>query len=313
MHLVLILYALFGSIFTIGNHSFEYAHPFFIVGSRMTLAGILLISFQLFRNPRSLKIDSYIAIRLILLAFFNIFLTNVCEFWGLQYLTSGKTCLLYSFSPFISALLSYFILSETLSRTKWIGLIAGFLGFIPILMTQSSKEIAAGTFFFFSWPELSIIVAAGASVYGWILIRQLVKEKDMHPFSINAYSMIIGGLLSLGWSYYMENAFWSPLPVSNYVGFLETTLAMLVISNFICYNLYGYLLKTYTATFMSFAGFTTPIFVVLFGWLFLDETAPWQFWFSLTAVFLSLYVFHREELKPGFVLVKQKIRNKTRP
>lgn len=305
MHLVFLLYALFGSVFTIGKFALECAQPFFIVGSRMTFAGILLLAFQFFRDRNSLKIDGYIALRLGLLAFFSIFLTNICEFWGLKYLTSGKTCLLYSFSPFISALLSYFVLSETLSRTKWIGLIAGFLGFIPILTTQSSEELAAGTFFIFSWPELAVIVAAAASVYGWILIRQLIKEKGMSPFSINGYSMLFGGIMSLAWSFLMENASWTPLPVTNYVGFLESALALLLISNFICYNLYGHLLKSYTATFMSFAGFTTPIFAALFGWFFLGETMPWQFWLSLTAVFLSLYIFHREEIKPGFVHVKQ--------
>jgi drug/metabolite transporter (DMT)-like permease len=56
---------------------------------------------------------------------------------------------------------------------------------------------------------------------------------------------------------------------------------------------------------MSFAGLSTPIFAVLFGWLFLDETTPWQFWCSLSIVFFSLYIFHKEEVQPGFIYTEE--------
>lgn len=305
MPLVFLLYALFGSVFTIGKQSLEYAQPFFIVGSRMAIAGVVLLAYTLYKGQLSLRLDRFCVIRLLLLGVFNIFLTNVCEFWALQYLTSGKTCLLYSASPFLSALLSYFILSEVMSARKWLGLLTGFLGFLPILLTTSLEEESVGSLFIFSFPELALLAAATSSVYGWILIRQLVNEKELPPIVVNGWSMLAGGIITLAYSYIWEN--WNPFPVyaGQFSGFLQTTLAMLVISNFICYNLYGYLLKRYTATFMSFAGFSTPIFVALFGWLFLGETVPWQFWCSLSIVAFSLYIFHKEEVQPGFIYTKK--------
>lgn len=311
MHLVFLLYALFASIFTIGKLSLECAQPFFIVGSRMTVAGILLLAYMFFKDRSAFKLDSFSLKRLFLLGVFNIFLTNVCEFWGLQYLTSGKTCLLYSISPFISALLSYVILSEVMNTRKWIALITGFLGFLPIIMTHSAEEQSVGSLLIFSLPEIALLSAATFSVYGWILIRQLVNEKDLSPLMINGCSMFLGGIITLLYSYSTE--IWNPVPIyeGRLLGFLETALAMLVISNIICYNLYGHLLKQYTATFMSFAGFTTPIFAVLFGWIFLGETTPWEFWFSLSIVFLSLYIFHKEEVRPGFIYQKSEEEKKT--
>lgn len=300
MYFTLLLYALFGSVFTIGKQSLQYAQPFFIIGSRMTAAGMLLLAYMFLRDRKSFKFDAFSISRLFLLGLFNIFLTNTCEFWGLQYLTSGKTCLLYSISPFIAALLSYFILSEVMNARKWLGLTTGFIGFLPIILSHTDEEKLAGSLFIFSLPELAVLGAATFSVYGWILIRQLVNEKNLNPLIINGISMTIGGLMTLLHSYWIEN--WNPLPIfeGKEWGFIETTLAMLVISNFICYNLYGFLLKRYTATFMSFAGFSTPIFVVLFGWTFLGEAVPWQFWCSFVVVFLSLYIFHKEEIKSDF-------------
>jgi len=78
--------------------------------------------------------------------------------------------------------------------------------------------------------------------------------------------------------------------------FLGCTLLLMIISNAICYNLYGKLLKKYSATFMSFAGFTTPLFTALFDWLKFGEVASWHFYLSATIVFGGLLIFYQEEL-----------------
>ncbi|MCV5950917.1 DMT family transporter, partial [Escherichia coli] len=68
------------------------------------------------------------------------------------------------------------------------------------------------------------------------------------------------------------------------------------------YNLYGTLLKRYSATFMSFAGFTTPLFTALFGWLVLGEIVTWPFYVSFCIVLLGLVLFDQEELKQSYQL-----------
>src|SRR5581483_9057782 len=146
MFFVFLLYALFASIFTVSKQALYFAEPFFLVGARMLLAGILLLGFQYVKDKGALLIKKGTLVRLLLLALLNIYLTNVFEFWGLKYLTSFKTCFIYSLSPFLAALFSYFLLSETLSFKKWMGLAIGFLGFIPILLKQTHEEEIAGSF-----------------------------------------------------------------------------------------------------------------------------------------------------------------------
>ena len=104
MYLVFLLYALFASVFTISKTGLQYAEPFFFVGSRMALAGAILLAYQFFMKRDQFLLRKEHLAKFLGLAFFNIYVTNVLEFWGLQYLTSFKTCFIYSLSPFVSAL-----------------------------------------------------------------------------------------------------------------------------------------------------------------------------------------------------------------
>jgi len=286
---VLLLYALFASVFTIAKTGLAYVQPLFFVGTRMVSAGIILLSYQFFVKKQTFALDRKTWRRLFLLAIFSIYLTNIFEFWGLSYLTSSKTCFIYSLSPFLSAIFSYVLFSEKLTKKKWIGLIVGFLGFTPLLLYQTSAEEEIGQFFFFSWAELAVIMAVICSVYGWILLKQLVNEHALSPLTANGISMLTGGILALAHSFAVEN--WQPFPVTNYPIFLECAILLTFISNLICYNLYGSLLKRYSPTFMSFAGLTTPLFAALFGWLSLGERVAWPFYLSFLIVLMGLLLF----------------------
>lgn len=269
MYLVFLLYALFASVFTVSKIGLEYAQPFFFVGVRMALAGLLLLGYQFFFNRSQFALRKEHLVTFVALAIFNIYLTNVLEFWGLQYLTSFKTCFIYSFSPFASALFSFLIFSERLSIKKWLGLLIGVIGIMPALLTQTSAEERAGQFLIFSWAELSVMTAAFCSVFGWILLKQLVQKEGYSPLMANGFSMLLGGIFSLGHSFAVEE--WHPFPVVEYVPFFECALFLIVVSSLICYNLYGYLLKRYSATFISLAGLSTPLFTALLGSFFLAK------------------------------------------
>lgn len=295
MFLVILVFALFASVFTTAKTALDYTSPLFLVGSRMFLAGSLLLVYQYLFNYQQFKFRKKDLPLLGLLALFTIYLTNVFEFWGLKHLTSFKTCFIYSLSPFLSALFAYLALKETMSLKKWVGLLIGFLGFIPILLSQTSSEEETGKFLLFSWAEIAVILAVICSVYGWILLKKVVSERDYSPIMANGISMLLGGSLALFHSFLVDE--WNPLPVTEYEPFITCALILIVISNFICYNLYGYLLKQHSATFLSFAGLTTPLFTALYGWLYLGEIVNWPFYLSFAIVFSGLFLFYQEELK----------------
>ncbi len=298
MHLVILLYALFASLFTLQKDTLNYCDPFFMVGSRMLFAGLILLAYIAIRyRPVSFKFKPAHIGGIAALALSQIYLTNIFEIWAIKHMISSKACLLYSLSPFISALVAYVILKETMSRKKMLGMFVGFLGLMPIIFAQTSEEISSGTFLVFTVAELAMVGAVFTSVYGWIQLKKVMTDTSFSPLMANGLSMTIGGVLALMHSYFSGEQ-WAPLPVSNMQPFIVNTIVMCLISNLICYNLYGYLLKRFSATFMSFVGLITPLFASLFGFIWLNEIITWHYFVSMVLFSVGLIVFYREEMRP---------------
>lgn len=299
--IVVFMYSIWSSIFGIAKIALQYAPPLFLTGSRMILGGLILLVYLLLK-PSLLKLKKNQWLSILFLALFSIYLTNILEFWALQYLTAGKACFMYSFSPFFAAFFSYLHFGEKLNTKKILGLILGFLGILPVLWVQTGQESLMTAFSFFSWPTLAIIGAALCSVYGWVLLRLIVKDQMISPITANSMSMLIGGAAALLHSFYIDP--WNPLPLPSYQlpPFMGWALLMVCISNILCYNLYGLLLKRFTATFLSFMGLLSPIFASLYGWVFLGEPLSWVIFVSTAIVCLGLGIVYSEELRQGYIL-----------
>lgn len=124
-------------------------------------------------------------------------------------------------------------------------------------------------------------------------MKKLVRDKNYSPVMVNGLTMSAGGILALLTTFSYGDFF----PITNIASFSGWLFTVIIISNLICYNLYGYLLKHYSATFLSFAGFICPLFAALYGWGFLGEKITWHFFASSTFVFFGLYLYYREEIK----------------
>ncbi|MFM8453997.1 MAG: DMT family transporter [Gammaproteobacteria bacterium] len=295
MLLVVLLYALFASIFSLSKIALDASEPYFFIGSRMLFAGLVMVVVQLFRDRASLRINKSQFLSLFFLGLTATYITNIAEIWALNHTGSAKVCLLYSLSPFASAFIAYVVLKEKLNKAKWIGLLIGMLGLIPVTYIQTQTEISEGTLFSFSKAELVMLIAVFASVYGWILLKKVLQNYNTSFITANGVSMSIGGSLALLHSF-LSGETWQPLPISDVPAFLKGALLICLISNFICYNLYGYLLKKFSATFMSFAGLVTPLFAALFGHYFLEEQISWHYYLALGIFGIGLSLFYKEEL-----------------
>jgi len=308
MILVILLYFLFASTFTLGKAALSYVTPFLFIGMRMIVGGIvLLLYYRFFLNKRLMiqKKDYHLFIRIII---FHIFCAYALEYWALDYVHSAKACLLYNLSPFITALLSYALYDQRLSYQQISGLIIGFLAFIPILIAQTPQELNGWHLSFISGYELALIASVISSAYGWLIMKNLIN-KGYSFIMVNGIGMTGGGLLALILSFSKEGlpllknvAIFSPTLARHYGTFGESiimlcvySLALIIIANIICYNLYGYLLNRYSPTFLSFAGFLTPLFAALLGWICLSEPVTWHFFLTIGLVIIGLYLFHEKK------------------
>lgn len=299
---VVAMYGIWSSMFSLAKIALQYSPPFFLTGARMAIAGLILLGYLFLTKRSSFRITWHQWLSIGFLAFFSIYLTNVLEFWALQYLSAAKACFIYSLSPFFAAFFSYLHFNEKINLRKAVGLSIGFLGIIPVLLLQTGGEELLNAFSFFSWPSLAMVGAALCSVYGWVILRLIVKDQMISPVMANGSSMIIGGSLAFAHSFFAEP--WHPLPVmtNHLYPFLGWIVLMAFISNIICTNLYTLMLRRFTVTFLSFIGLLSPIFASLHGWLFLGEPLSLMIFLSTGVVCLGLWVVYAAELKQGYII-----------
>jgi drug/metabolite transporter (DMT)-like permease len=315
MWLILLLYLLMASTFTLAKTAVFYMYPVYFIGLRMIIAGCILLGYLFWfkkEHWRSIAPDRW---QFAQIALFHIYCAYVFEFWALQYLTSSKTCLLYSLSPFITALLMYILFNHKLSSQKWLGLIIGFAAMLPILFAHTVQENQFISWGFLSLPELVMLFAVACAAYGWIIMQDLVAKKGYNPILVNGVGMTVGGLAALLTAFIFEGfipflwpdsaqdalgSFLMPIVGPKITAItlgIGCLLALILIANIIAYNLYGNLLRTYSATLLSFAGFITPFFASIFGWIFLAEPLTVPFVISFAFTILGLYLFYEDEIR----------------
>lgn len=293
MFIVALVYAIFASTFTIGQAALKYTEPVFLIGLRMLLAGIFLLGYFFIAKRRKVKLSD-VSI-LLQLSLFHIYVPYVTEFWGMQYIGSAKTAILYSISPFVTALFEKIFFKASLSKQKIVGLCIGLLGLIPVLMSSKPGELQFNHMFFLTLPDLAVLVSAISSCYGWLLLKKSVVHKGHSPIYANGAAMLIGGVLALFTSPFFEN--WNPLPTSNFNMTIFYIMLMILIGNFIYYNCYGWLLTKFSATFLSFFGFSLPLFAAFYQWVFFKECVSWQFFLTFIFTFTGLFIFYKDEIR----------------
>jgi drug/metabolite transporter (DMT)-like permease len=293
MTFIILLQALFATSFPMGKYLLTFASPLFLSGSRMLIAGTILLIYQYFLPRSEFKFKTkhiWIFAQIIVL---GMYATYGLRLYALQVLPVWKVSFFYNLSPFLSALYAYFLFKERLSPKQWAGLSIGLLGMMPMLVSKSPEEATLNEFFSISIYELFLIVSVSVHCYSWILIQKLVRHKNYDTSIVNGICMASGGLLSLITSYLIEG----PAPVYDPVTFSKGLIIMIFVSNILCHNIYAGLLRKYSATFMSFTSFLSPLFAALYGWAFFQETISWHFYASIFIVMVGLYIFYQDELK----------------
>ena len=258
----------------------------------MLLGGAVLFGYHLLKEKR-VKINSKLLTLILTAAIFNIYVTNVFELWGLQYVTAAKANFIYNLAPFLAAFFSYFMLGEKMTSKKWLGLMIGLIGLIPILLVQSPGELSIDHIGWLSSAELALIIAAIATSIGWVSVKKLVNDKQTSIAFTNGVTMLIGGLIALVNSWFVE--IWNPVPLTDYNWAIFYTVLGTFSLCILSYNLYIHLLRKYSATFLSLTGLTSPLITAFFGFFLLGESVSLNFFISSVIVFWGLYIFYKQE------------------
>lgn len=299
MILVIVLYALIASAYTLGKMLLFFLPPLLLTGVRMLIAGSLLLVFYYFFTKDKIKLSGYDYLMLSGLSVIHIFIPYATEFVALQSIVPSHVALIYNLSPFFTAFFSYIFFKEKMTNLKWVGFGLGFSGII-YLIKPNLFCMSEGIF---DTAYVLLFVSVISASLGWILVRYFVKTRSMPIILINGVAMFLAGLQSLVVSNFTETSIVQHWPHLQFSFWFLLGLVILL-SNFIFYNFYGYLLKKYTATFLSFAGFVTPLFTALYDWVLLDIPVHFDFVITIVIVGCGIYLFYKEELKQGYIVAK---------
>lgn len=286
---VIILYTLFGSTFTLSKLLLFHTQPFCAVGLRMTLGGIILLGY-VYLQYKTIPYRKKDFIYYLQLTLFNVIIPYTLRLWSLQYISSIKAALLFNISPFLTAFFAYLMTSSRLSMRQVGGLLIGFIGMIPILLTGNGSDFTP-TGSFISLAELAALFSTASISYSLVVMQKLVKNNGCPVPLANGISMTCGGIITLILAFFFES------PLIKTSGFLVGSYALLqaLIINVICANWRTYLLKHYSSTFMAFASFLAPLSATLYGWFFFKESLSYNFAISFVIVLCGLGIFYSHE------------------
>ncbi len=298
MLMIFLGFALLASAITANKMLLATFSPMFFVGIRMLTAGIIL-SFLYYRNYSfSWKAIKQNWTRLIVAALFTTFFQSILKAYALKYLFSSKAVFIGSLDPFVTALLAYILFNERLSLQKLCGISIGFVGSCYLCTSSSLFETTFASFAIFSLPELAAFAAMVIGRYGWLQAQQLLRRSRFAPIELNGIMMLISGATSLAASFFVENLSYlscSVVTVNNILLFMYTV----VIGNIIAYSMYANFLKNHSASFVSLAGFSVPLFVSFYGWLILGEPITQTLIVAALIILSGVMLFYNKEFRRG--------------
>lgn len=234
--------------------------PFLMAAIRFFIAGVTLVLYQVIRKqtifpPREDR-------RLIFtLGLGNFFFGYGLTYWGIQFVNSNVTSILWATLPVMIAIFAHRMLdNEKLSLSSVFSLLGSILGTLLIFDLQGTTfdpEAAIGM--------TVILVSILAAAYPNVLYKRDGKHLD--PVSTNASAMLIGGVLLFFTGFLLEP--WSTVDLT--ITAVGATLYLAIIGSAIGFTLYFWLIKHITIVKMSYTTFLIPIIASFWGWLLLDE------------------------------------------
>lgn len=266
--------------FPISRFLVQFLTPFKLAAIRLLLSGTLVGVFM-YRARHTWQLPALstwrVAGQIFTFGFFFYFVSMGCGAWALTSIPSGYASVAYNMTPFIVAVLSYWMFAERLVPLQWIGMVVGFCGLLWGLQLNQHAMFEATTL-------LILGLAVFGYAYGLVMLKQLTSAGVPIPV-INAGGMLVGGVLAASASFFLESGAWSS-------GMhIWAPICIVVITSMIAGLLNARLMKKYSATTLAFGGFLIPICATLYGWIFLGEPITTQFFITLGLVAIGLYIF----------------------
>jgi len=234
--------------------------PFLMASIRFLLAGLVLVLFQKWRKrpilPR--REDRHV---ILTLGIGNFFFGYGLTYWGMQFVDSNITSILWATLPVMIAVFAHrMLVNEKINASSIFSLVGSIIGTLFIFDLKGADfdpQTAKGM--------VVILLSILAAAYPNVLFKR--EGNNLDPVAANASAMLIGATLLLITGLIVEP--WEHVVLD--VVTVGATAYLAIFGSAIGFTMYFWLVKRVPIVKMSYTTFLIPILASIWGWVLLGE------------------------------------------
>jgi drug/metabolite transporter (DMT)-like permease len=254
----ILLCVIWGSTWLVIKEGYGGLGPFNSASVRFLIAGALMAPFVRIFGARWPQGKEWLLVLWVGATLFTVDYGLI--YWAEKSLDSGLTAVIFSVLPILTAVGAHLYLpAERLTARKLAGTLVATLGVAALfggtLRLDSSLAV----------PMLVILVAAVFAA-----LASLATKKHglaLHPAALNAPAMFVGGVLLAAASLAVGDGYRLPAAAATWGAIAYLAIA----GSIVAFLIYFWLLKTWSATSLSFIAIFTPALALLLGYLVRHE------------------------------------------
>lgn len=231
-----------------------------MAGIRQIIAGVLYVSFFIYRKAPWPKGKEWIPI--IVLSFLNFIMSNGLSTWGVQYISAGLGSIMGAIFPLWLVIIGLFTAKSKLPRNALIGLLLGFSGVCVIFFPHLKDFLIAD----FRFGIILSLIATWTWAFASLYTKQ--QANKFNPYFGLGLQMVIAGItLAI-----TTEATGLSIPIASIPWKAWAAIGYLVLfGSVITFIAYLYALQNLPTEQASIYAYINPIVAVLCGWLFFGE------------------------------------------
>ena len=269
--LLTLLGAVWGSAFMFIKISADDFGPILLVNLRLLLAGALFLPFLLQKKYLA-YFKSHFSGILILGIFSNAFPFTMFSYASLG-ATSNMLGILNGTTAFMTMVVAYFWLKESITPKQIFGIILGFLGILVLVNPANGSATLSASGF----------ALVGALSYSFSGVYIQKYQLNANKFVLIGWAMLFGGLLLTPLSFFNLP---DQMPNNNAIAAL---LWLGIVSTGIAYLGYIRLIEQIGAVRTSTVTYLLPVFSIIWGSIFLQEKITWIIFGGFIFVMIGMY------------------------
>lgn len=254
--------------------------PLSFNGIRLFFASLILVLILLLsREGLSLKQSDFW--KLFLLGIIGNTVFQMFFIHGLNWTTASNTSIVMAMTPVFVALLSSILKQERIHWVAWMGIVISFAGFYLVITREPGS-------FVFSWQAIrgDLMIFLGNICWALYTVFSKPLLERMSPLKLTALTMALGAIFYLPFCVPdILSLRYSSISLKAWSSLFYSCLFALVVSYVIWYASVKRVGNTKTAIYSNL----TPVFTVIFAYLFISEHITLFQGLGALIIFLGVY------------------------